>query len=405
MSASTPAPLLRVDGVRAVYGDTVALHGVSLDIADNEFFALLGPSGCGKTTLLRSIAGFETPAEGRIELDGRDLLGIPAHKRPVNMMFQSYALFPHLSVEKNVAYGLESEGVGRAEIRRRVDEVMDVVGLGPLAKRRPAQLSGGQRQRVALARAIVKRPRLLLLDEPLSALDRQVRASMQLELKRLQHEVGLTFVVVTHDQEEAMSMADRIAVLRDGRLEQLATPQELYANPASRFVASFIGSANLFDGVAGPGVLDVPGVGALRAPHSLASGSAATAVVRPEDVELVGLGGSGAAGGAGDAGFGRADASGPGSFDGLRGTVVDTYFLGGASTISVDVPGLAAPVRATVHGATRLDRGAEVGLRFGRVAVVARDAAVDEAGAGASASGEVAEGDLPAQAAEAGVSS
>jgi spermidine/putrescine transport system ATP-binding protein/putrescine transport system ATP-binding protein len=405
MSASTPAPLLRVDGVRAVYGDTVALHGVSLDIADNEFFALLGPSGCGKTTLLRSIAGFETPAEGRIELDGRDLLGIPAHKRPVNMMFQSYALFPHLSVEKNVAYGLESEGVGRAEIRRRVDEVMDVVGLGPLAKRRPAQLSGGQRQRVALARAIVKRPRLLLLDEPLSALDRQVRASMQLELKRLQHEVGLTFVVVTHDQEEAMSMADRIAVLRDGRLEQLATPQELYANPASRFVASFIGSANLFDGVAGPGVLDVPGVGALRALHSLASGSAATAVVRPEDVELVGLGGSGAAGGAGDAGFGRADASGPGSFDGLRGTVVDTYFLGGASTISIDVPGLAAPVRATVHGATRLDRGAEVGLRFGRVAVVARDAAVDEAGAGASASGEVAEGDLPAQPAEAGVSS
>jgi spermidine/putrescine transport system ATP-binding protein/putrescine transport system ATP-binding protein len=360
MSVSSPTPLLRIDGVRAVYGDTVALHGVSLDIADNEFFALLGPSGCGKTTLLRSIAGFETPAEGRIELDGRDLLGTPAHKRPVNMMFQSYALFPHLSVEKNVGYGLEAEGVGRAEVRRRVDEVMDVVGLGPLAKRRPAQLSGGQRQRVALARAIVKRPRLLLLDEPLSALDRQVRASMQLELKRLQHEVGLTFVVVTHDQEEAMSMADRIAVLRDGRLEQLATPQELYANPASRFVASFIGSANLFDGVAVTGGLEVPGVGALRAPHGLAAGAAATAVVRPEDVELVGLSG--------------VDASGGGSFDGLRGTVVDTYFLGGASTISVEVPGIAAPVLATVHGATRLDRGAEVGVRFGRVAVVAREA-------------------------------
>uniref|UniRef100_UPI003394C30F ABC transporter ATP-binding protein n=1 Tax=Agromyces litoreus TaxID=3158561 RepID=UPI003394C30F len=186
----TAEPLLRVDGVRAVYGDTVALHDISLDIAHNEFFALLGPSGCGKTTLLRSIAGFETPAAGRISVDGIDLLALPAHKRPVNMMFQSYALFPHLSVEKNIAYGLEAEGVGRAEMRTRVGEVMEVVRLGHLAKRRPAQLSGGQRQRVALARAIVKRPKLLLLDEPLSALDRQVRASMQLELKRLQHEVG-----------------------------------------------------------------------------------------------------------------------------------------------------------------------------------------------------------------------
>jgi spermidine/putrescine transport system ATP-binding protein/putrescine transport system ATP-binding protein len=374
--------------VRAVYGDTVALHGVSLDIADNEFFALLGPSGCGKTTLLRSIAGFETPAEGRIELDGRNLLGMPAHKRPVNMMFQSYALFPHLSVEKNVAYGLEAEGVGRAETRRRVAEVMDVVGLGPLAKRRPAQLSGGQRQRVALARAIVKRPRLLLLDEPLSALDRQVRASMQLELKRLQHEVGLTFVVVTHDQEEAMSMADRIAVLRDGRLEQLATPQELYANPASRFVASFIGSANLFDGVATGGGVEIPGVGVLRASHGLAVGSAATAVVRPEDVEVLDASGAGA----GASGLGRADASGGGLLDGLRGTVVDTYFLGGASTISIEVPGIAGPVLATVHGATRLDRGAAVVVRFGRTVLVARD--VPEA----SASSDV-DAELPAQSA------
>jgi spermidine/putrescine transport system ATP-binding protein/putrescine transport system ATP-binding protein len=355
------SPLLHIDGVRAVYGDTVALHGVSLDIADNEFFALLGPSGCGKTTLLRSIAGFETPAEGRIELDGRDLLGMPPHKRPVNMMFQSYALFPHLSVEKNIAYGLEAEGLGRDEVRRRVGEIVEVVGLGPLAKRRPAQLSGGQRQRVALARAIVKRPRLLLLDEPLSALDRQVRASMQLELKRLQHEVGLTFVVVTHDQEEAMSMADRIAVLRDGRLEQLATPQELYANPASRFVASFIGSANLFDGVATTGGVEVPGVGVLRTAHGFADGSTVTAVVRPEDVDVVELS--------------RADASGSASFDGLRGTVVDTFFLGGSTTISTEVPGLGAPVLATVHGATRLDRGAEVVVRFGRTAVVARDAA------------------------------
>ncbi len=349
----SPAPLLRVDGVRAVYGDTVALHGVSLDIADNEFFALLGPSGCGKTTLLRSIAGFETPASGRIEVDGEDLLRMPPHKRPVNMMFQSYALFPHLSVERNIAYGLEADGVAKAEVRRRVGEVMDIVGLGPLAKRRPAQLSGGQRQRVALARAIVKRPRLLLLDEPLSALDRQVRSSMQLELKRLQHEVGLTFVVVTHDQEEAMSMADRIAVLREGRLEQLATPQELYANPASRFVASFIGTANLLDGVATADGVEVRGVGSVAATHALAPGLPATAVVRPEDVQL------------------STDAA----TAGLRGTVVDTYFLGGASTISVEVPGILAPILASVHGASRIARGDEVGVGFGRAAVVAAEPA------------------------------
>ena len=349
----TTAPLLRVDGVRAVYGDTVALHDVSLDIADNEFFALLGPSGCGKTTLLRSIAGFETPEAGRIELDGRDLLGMPAHRRPVNMMFQSYALFPHLSVERNIGYGLEAEGVQRADLRRRVGEVMEVVGLEQLAKRRPAQLSGGQRQRVALARAIVKRPRLLLLDEPLSALDRQVRSSMQLELKRLQHEVGLTFVVVTHDQEEAMSMADRIAVLRDGRLEQLASPQELYASPASRFVASFIGTANLLDGVAVHGGVDVPDVGVVETSDTLSPGAAATVVVRPEDVELV---------------TDAATAT-------LRGTVVDTYFLGGASTISVQVPALPAPLLASVHGATRLERGVAVGVRFTRATVVTREEA------------------------------
>ena len=345
------APLLRVDGVRAVYGDTVALHDVSLDIADNEFFALLGPSGCGKTTLLRSIAGFETPESGRIEVDGEDLIAMPAHKRPVNMMFQSYALFPHLSVERNIAYGLEAEGLPKAEVRRRVGEVMDVVGLAQLGRRRPAQLSGGQRQRVALARAIVKRPRLLLLDEPLSALDRQVRASMQLELKRLQHEVGLTFVVVTHDQEEAMSMADRIAVLRDGHLEQLATPQELYAEPATRFVAAFIGSANLLDGIATTAGVEVPGFGEVPARHAFSAGAPATAVVRPEDVELVPDAATAA----------------------LVGTVVDTYFMGGASTISVEVRGVATPILASVHGASRLARGDAVGVRFGRAAVVARD--------------------------------
>ncbi|GAA1790555.1 ABC transporter ATP-binding protein [Agromyces lapidis] len=352
----TTAPLLRVDGVRAVYGDTVALHGVSLDIAHNEFFALLGPSGCGKTTLLRSIAGFERPAAGRIELEGTDLLGMPPHRRPVNMMFQSYALFPHLSVERNVAYGLEAEGVGAAEIRRRVGEVMEAVRLAPLAKRRPGQLSGGQRQRVALARAIVKRPKLLLLDEPLSALDRQVRASMQLELKRLQHEVGMTFVVVTHDQEEAMSMADRIAVLRDGRLEQLATPQELYRAPASRFVASFIGTANLLDGRATAAGIAVEGLGEVPVPHSLAAGEDATLVVRPEHVVLAPVAGASSAGV-------------------LRGEVVDTYFLGGASTVSIEVAGLPAPMLATVPGTTEFARGAGVELRFGEASLVSRDPA------------------------------
>lgn len=352
-------PLLRVDNVRAVYGETVALHGVSLDIADNEFFALLGPSGCGKTTLLRSIAGFETPASGRIDLDGQDLVGMPSHRRPVNMMFQSYALFPHMSVERNVAYGLESEGMARADVRRRVGEVMEIVGLENLAKRRPAQLSGGQRQRVALARAIVKRPRLLLLDEPLSALDRQVRASMQLELKRLQHEVGLTFVVVTHDQEEAMSMADRIAVLKDGRLEQLDTPQELYAHPATRFVASFIGSANLLDGVAVDGGVDVPGFGEVPVAHTQTAGEALTVVVRPEDVEITE------------------------AVDGRHGTVVDTFFLGGSSTLSIDVAGLDAPIQATVHGTTRVARGDVVGIRFARTVAVG-----DEPTAGVAAAGQ-----------------
>jgi spermidine/putrescine ABC transporter ATP-binding subunit len=323
----TTAPLLRVDGVRAVYGDTVALHGVSMDIADNEFFALLGPSGCGKTTLLRSIAGFETPASGRIEVDGRDLLGMPPHKRPVNMMFQSYALFPHLSVQKNIAYGLEAEGVGRADLKRRVGEVMEVVGLTHLAARRPSQLSGGQRQRVALARAIVKRPRLLLLDEPLSALDRQVRSSMQLELKRLQHEVGLTFVVVTHDQEEAMSMADLIAVMQDGRIEQLGPPAELYEHPRTEFVAGFLGVSNLLDGK----LVDRDGTVAqfetadgarLHVPAARLDGLADRALrvgVRPEKIKLRAV-------------DGPSDGDPPNT---LRGHVTDASFLGVSTTYVV----------------------------------------------------------------------
>ena len=340
-STSAAVPLLDIRDVHHRYGDVVALHDVSLTIADNEFFALLGPSGCGKTTLLRSIAGFETPTRGTILLDGKDLVGQPVHRRPVNMMFQSYALFPHMSVEKNVAYGLEAEGVGRAEIRRRVGETLETVGLSGFATRRPAKLSGGQRQRVALARAIVKRPRLLLLDEPLSALDRKVRAEMQLELKRMQHEVGMTFVVVTHDQEEAMSMADRIAVLNGGTVEQLDTPLGLYSQPTSRFVAGFIGTANLLDGVARSGAVDVPNVGAFPVTHSLTTGEQATLVVRPEDVSLVAADGST-----------------------IEGIVVDTFFLGGSSTVSVEVAGLSRPLSCTVHAAHVAERGQRVGVRF-----------------------------------------
>ncbi len=333
--------LLSIRSLSHRYGTVTALDDISIDIGDNEFFALLGPSGCGKTTLLRSIAGFEQPEIGEVLLDGEDLLRVPAHRRPVNMMFQSYALFPHLSVERNVAYGLEAEGVDRAEIRRRVGDVLETVGLTSFAKRRPATLSGGQRQRVALARAIVKRPRLLLLDEPLSALDRKVRAEMQLELKRMQLNAGMTFVVVTHDQEEAMSMADRVAVLSHGRLEQLDTPVALYSTPRTRMVAAFIGSANLLDGAAIPGAVDVPSVARIPVNHDLTPGAPATAVLRPEDTTLV--------------------APGAGQLDG---DVIDTYFLGGSSTVSIAVPGLERPITATVHVTAGATRGERVGIRF-----------------------------------------
>jgi ABC-type Fe3+/spermidine/putrescine transport system ATPase subunit len=245
--AEPSGPLLEIAGVSRRFGDITALDDVSIDIAENEFFSLLGPSGCGKTTLLRIIAGLDDPDEGLVRLGGADLVAMPAHRRPVNLMFQSYALFPHLNVERNVAYGLEREKRPKAEIRERVGEALETVGLSGLGRRRVNQLSGGQRQRVALARAMVKRPRILLLDEPLGSLDKQIRTQMQQELKRLQHEVGITFVVVTHDQEEAMSMADRIAVLRDGHVEQLASPEDLFDRPVSRFVAEFIGTTNLFE--------------------------------------------------------------------------------------------------------------------------------------------------------------
>ena len=241
-------PLLRIDSVVKKFGAFRAVDQLSLDIRAGEFFALLGPSGCGKTTLLRMLAGFETPDEGRILLDGKDIAPVLPHQRPVNMMFQNYALFPHLTVRDNIAFGLKRAGLPRAEIDARVAEMVALVKLEGLAKRKPDQLSGGQRQRVALARSLARRPQLLLLDEPLAALDKKLRESTQLELMEVQRRLGMTFIIVTHDQEEAMTVADRIGVMDSGRLEQVATPRELYEAPSSRRIAEFVGDVNLFDG-------------------------------------------------------------------------------------------------------------------------------------------------------------
>ncbi|EKF20589.1 ABC transporter ATP-binding protein [Nitratireductor pacificus] len=241
-------PYISFDGVTKRFGDFTAVDDLSLDIHEREFFALLGASGCGKTTLLRMLAGFEQPTSGRILLDGQDLAGIPPHKRPVNMMFQSYALFPHMTVEKNIAFGLKQDRMPAGEIAERVAAMLKLVKLEQFAKRKPHQLSGGQRQRVALARSLAKRPKLLLLDEPLGALDKKLREETQFELVDLQYDLGLTFMVVTHDQEEAMTMSDRIAVMDKGKVIQVATPAEIYEAPNSRFVADFVGSINMFEG-------------------------------------------------------------------------------------------------------------------------------------------------------------
>ncbi len=241
-------PVISIRNVTKTFGNMVAVDNVSLDILEGEFFVLLGPSGCGKTTLLRMIAGFEMPSDGQILIDGQDMAGVAPNRRPVNMVFQSYAVFPHMSVTDNVAYGLKIAGVGTSEIRTRVEEALDLVSLGGLGGRMPDQLSGGQRQRVALARGLVMRPKVLLLDEPLSALDAKLRAQMQFELAELQDNVGITFVTVTHDQDEALSMACRIAVMNKGDVAQLAAPSDLYEHPANRFVADFIGSVNIFEG-------------------------------------------------------------------------------------------------------------------------------------------------------------
>jgi putrescine transport system ATP-binding protein len=293
--SSDPAArvLVRFDGVSKHFSGVAAVDRVSLDIFAGEFFALLGPSGCGKTTLLRLLAGFEVPDEGRILLDGEDIARVPPYRRPINMMFQSYALFPHLTVEGNVAFGLKQERLPKAEIAARVADMLALVQLERFAKRKPHQLSGGQRQRVALARSLVKRPRVLLLDEPLAALDKKLRGETQFELMRLQEKLGLTFIIVTHDQQEAMTVADRIAVMDHGRLVQVASPSEIYELPNSRWVADFIGDVNLIEGqvleAGAPGtVIASAAAGQLRglACEGAKRGDTVWVALRPEKVRI-----------------------------------------------------------------------------------------------------------------------
>jgi len=315
-------PIIAIREVSKRFGSAVtAVDRVSLEIAEGEFFALLGPSGCGKTTLLRMIAGFEIPSEGEILIDGQDMSAVQPNKRPVNMVFQSYAVFPHMSVFDNVAYGLRVTAVSRGEIRERVDQALALVKLQGLGARMPDQLSGGQRQRVALARALVKRPKVLLLDEPLSALDAKLREAMQLELVHLRETVGITFIIVTHDQSEALSMANRIAVMEDGRVRQVAPPTELYEYPNCRFVADFIGKINLFEGrVVGrePAglVVEVPGLGRLAVPGGEAAAGSVGIAVRPEKI--------------------RIDREPPGGERiGVRGRVAELAYYGGSSFVYV----------------------------------------------------------------------
>jgi putrescine transport system ATP-binding protein len=291
---SPPSPLVQIREVTKKFGGVAAVDRVSLDIMRGELFAILGSSGCGKTTLLRLLAGFEEPTSGRILIDGADMTDVPPYERPVNLMFQSYALFPHMTVAQNVAYGLKKEHVPAPKIRERVAEMLAMVRLETLASRKPEKLSGGEKQRVALARALVKRPKLLLLDEPLAALDKKLRQHTQFELANLQYQLGTTFVVVTHDQSEAMTLAGRIAVMAQGRIAQVGTPGQVYEFPANRYVASFVGNINLFDGhvtAAGNGQLSVKcetlgSEMAVMSNDGIEPGSAVCVAVRPEKITI-----------------------------------------------------------------------------------------------------------------------
>ncbi|GAC1452289.1 MAG: ABC transporter ATP-binding protein [Steroidobacteraceae bacterium] len=294
VAADPNAAYVRITNLTKRFGDFAAVDDVSLDIRRGEIFCLLGGSGSGKTTLLRMLAGFEGPTSGTIHIDGEDMSSVPPYERPVNMMFQSYALFPHMSVEKNVAFGLEQEGASRGDIRRQVGEILDIVKMGAFGARRPHQLSGGQRQRVALARALVKRPKLLLLDEPLAALDKKLREHTQFELLSIQQRLGVTFIVVTHDQEEAMTLGQRLGVMNHGRIAQVGTPSDIYESPANRFVADFIGSVNMFEGRVAEGGSDCLRIAStelgctVRAEPARPGTAGATvwAAIRPEKINI-----------------------------------------------------------------------------------------------------------------------
>jgi spermidine/putrescine transport system ATP-binding protein len=320
----------------------VAVDDLSLDIDRGHFFALLGPSGCGKTTTLRMIGGFEEPTSGRIELGGVDVAPLPPYKRDVNTVFQSYALFPHLSIFENVAFGLRRQRVKGDDLRRRVGEALELVGLGGFERRKPRQLSGGQQQRVALARALVNRPRVLLLDEPLGALDLKLRKEMQLELKRIQHEVGITFVHVTHDQEEAMTMADRIVIMNGGHIEQLGTPSELYESPRTSFVAGFLGVSNLLSGdVVAPDRVRLTNGTEVSVPAAgLAGRSGSVQIgVRPEKLRI-----------------------GGGEVNTLEGTVSESAYIGVSTQYIVDTP--AGPVTVYVQNDRPGAEGVTPGARL-----------------------------------------
>jgi putrescine transport system ATP-binding protein len=341
-----------------------AVDGVSLELAEGEFFALLGPSGCGKTTLLRMLAGFERPDAGRIVIAGQDMADVPPYARPVNMMFQSYALFPHMCVADNIAFGLRQDRRPKPEIEARVKAMLDLVQLGPLARRKPHQLSGGEKQRVALARALVQEPKLLLLDEPLTALDRKLREETRFELVRIQQRVGITFLLVTHDQEEAMSMASRIAVMDQGRIVQIGAPDQVYERPADRFVAGFLGAINLFparviDAVGGILSLDCSDAGgrlAVAHERALAPGTEVSVALRPEKITLQPL-------------------PDPGWANALTGTVRGVAYRGEASDVEIELP-TGKIVRVTLangmhRAGARFAPGQSVALGWGQDAAIA----------------------------------
>ncbi|WP_106160205.1 ABC transporter ATP-binding protein [Hasllibacter halocynthiae] len=336
--------MIDLSGVQKWYGEYHALRGIDLQIAAGEFFSLLGPSGCGKTTLLRTIAGFEGIDAGTLRIDGLDMRGVTPDRRPTNMVFQSYAIFPHLTVAQNVAYGLRRTADGREEKARRVGEALEMVGLGGYGGRRPHELSGGQRQRVALARALVLRPKVLLLDEPLSALDRKMRETMQSELRRLQRQVGITFILVTHDQEEALIMSDRVAVMFEGAIAQVASPQALYSRPADRRVADFLGAMNFLPAEVRDGRVEIAGLGAceVEPEQVIGAGGMAEAGMRPEAMTMLDV----------QPGEGLREAAG---------TIADRAYYGDMTYYMVELPGVPGHVTVSMKnrpGSAVLDVGA-----------------------------------------------